>query len=305
MASIQVNLQVSCHQPKKMAIPITNIRTVSADGVDIFYREAGDPAAPTVLLLHGYPASSFSYRNLIMALAPKYHVIAPDLPGFGFTVVPTERNYVYTFANFAKTVEAFTDVLKLTRYSMYVFDYGAPTGFRLALSRPDAITAIITQNGNAFVEGLGPFWDNIRPYWKNPNPETRESTRWLTSFGAIKWQYDTGEANPASIPPETYNLDDHLLSRPGNVDIQLDLFLDYATNIELYPAFHEYLRKYQPPVLAIWGANDEVFVPAGATAFKRVLPNAQVDFVDGGHFALENHLEVIATKMLEFLERSV
>ncbi|KAH7921556.1 alpha/beta-hydrolase [Leucogyrophana mollusca] len=281
----------------------TIVKTVSADGVDIFYREAGSADAPVVLLLHGYPTSSFSYRNLITRLADKYRVIAPDLPGFGFTTVPAERQYQYTFANFAKTIEAFTDVLELTRYALYIFDYGAPTGLRLALARPAAVTAIISQNGNAYVEGLGAFWDNLRPYWADPSAENRESIRWLTGLDATKWQYFTGEKDPSAIPPETYHLDYALLSRPGNADIQLDIFLDYHTNVELYPAFQKYFREHQPPILAVWGKNDEIFVQGGAVAFKKDVESAEVVLVDGGHFVLENHLDEVAQAILEFLAR--
>ncbi|KAH7910407.1 Alpha/Beta hydrolase protein [Hygrophoropsis aurantiaca] len=284
---------------------VTAVKYISADGVDVFYREAGQPDAPVVLLLHGYPTSSFSYRNLIVRLAEKYRVIAPDLPGFGFTNVPAERNYQYTFANFAKTVEAFADALKLKHYALYIFDYGAPTGLRLALARPDAVTAIISQNGNAYVEGLGAFWDNLRPYWASQTTENRESIRWLTSFDATKWQYVTGEKDPSAIPPETYHLDSALLARPGNADIQLDIFLDYRTNVELYPAFQQFFRQHKPPILAIWGKNDEIFIPQGANAFKTDAPDAEVVLVDGGHFVLENHLDEVADAILKFLGKKL
>ncbi|KAK7468317.1 hypothetical protein VKT23_002831 [Stygiomarasmius scandens] len=291
------------------AVPITHIRRVTVDnGIDVFYREAGkENASMTILLLHGFPASSFQYRNLITKLAAtgKYRVIAPDLPGYGFTVVPSGRNYEYTFANIAKTIEAFTDALKLTKYAIYIFDYGAPTGLRLALSRPKSVLAIISQNGNAFEEGLGAFWDNIRPYWADSTKENREKIRWLVGFDATKFQYTEGEAHPETIPPESYHLDQALLDRPGNAEIQLDLFLDYQHNVELYPSFHSYFRDYQPPVLAIWGKNDPIFIPPGAEAFKKVLPKAVVKFVDGGHFSLENHGEEIGDEIIGFLEREV
>ncbi|KAF5349798.1 hypothetical protein D9758_010166 [Tetrapyrgos nigripes] len=283
----------------------TSVFKVSVDsGIEVFYREAGDKNLPVILLLHGFPTSSFQYRNLITILAAsgKYRVIAPDLPGFGFTIVPPERKYKYTFDDIAKTIEAFTHALKLDSFAVYIFDYGAPTGLRLALARPTAVKAIISQNGNAFEEGLGEFWNHIRPYWAEPNQKNRDSIKWLVQFDATKFQYVTGEAHPERIPPETYHLDQALLDRPGNADIQLDLFLDYQHNIALYPAFHEYFRTHQPPVLAIWGKNDPIFIPPGAEAFKKVLSDAVVKFVDGGHFALENHGEEIGSEILRFLE---
>ncbi|KIK55573.1 hypothetical protein GYMLUDRAFT_175377 [Collybiopsis luxurians FD-317 M1] len=282
----------------------THVHTVHADGLEIFYREAGNQDAPTILLLHGFPSSSFQYRNLITKLAGDHRVIAPDLPGFGFTEVPKARNYQYTFENFGKTLEAFVDALGLKKYAMYIFDYGAPVGLRLALSRPSAITAIVSQNGNAFDSGLGGAWQPFRAYWADPSPENRQALEFLTKFDTTKFQYESGEAHPERIPPETYHLDQALMDRPGNKDIQLDLFLDYRTNVALYPTFHEYLRTRQPPLLAVWGKNDSFFIPPGAEAFKTVLPKAEVHFVDGGHFALENHLDEIAGRMIEFLKRN-
>lgn len=232
----------------------TTIHNVDADGVNVFYRAAGDTSAPVVLLLHGFPASSFMFRELIPRLADHYRVIAPDLPGFGFTRVPTERNYVYTFDALAKTIDTFTDALKVKRYAIYVFDYGAPTGFRLAMAHPERITAIVSQNGNAYEEGLGDAWGPIRKYWAEPTPENREAIRKaLLNLEGTRWQYTHGVANPDSVPPESYTLDTALLERPGNKDIQLDLFLNYASNVKLYPKFQEYFRKSKPPLLAIWG----------------------------------------------------
>ncbi|KAJ3824870.1 Alpha/Beta hydrolase protein, partial [Lentinula raphanica] len=291
------------HNPRS-SMSETQIHTIEADGVEVFYREAGKANASVVILLHGFPSSSFQYRNLITKLSGRYRVIAPDLPGFGFTKVPESRKYQYTFDNIAKTIEAFVDAMSLKKYAIYIFDYGAPTGLRLALSQPDAITAIISQNGNAFEAGFGDFWDSIRKYWKDPSPANRASLRWLTQFDATKFQYEAGEAHPEHIPPETYHLDQALMDRPGNADIQLDLQLDYQNNVALYPSFHDYFRQYQPPLLAIWGRNDSFFIPAGAEAFKTVLPKAKVRFVDGGHFALENHLEEIASEMIGFLEEN-
>jgi pimeloyl-ACP methyl ester carboxylesterase len=278
-----------------------SINRVEVDGLRIFYRSAGDPQAPVVLLLHGFPASSFMFRNLIPLLADQYRVIAPDLPGFGFTEVPETRKYVYTFDALANTIEAFTDALGLARYAIYVFDYGAPTGFRLAMRRPERVTAIISQNGNAYEEGLGDAWGPIRTYWSQPTAQNRQVIHDnILNFDATRWQYTHGVANPEIVAPESYALDAALLERPGNKDIQLDLFLDYASNVKLYPKFQEYFRKSKPPLLAIWGENDPFFIPAGAEAFRKDIPNAQVRFLDTGHFAIETHGAEIAASMKEF-----
>jgi pimeloyl-ACP methyl ester carboxylesterase len=267
----------------------------------MFYREAGPANAPVVLLLHGFPTSSFQYRDLIPRLADRYRVIAPDLPGFGFTEVPPERDYTYTFATLAKTIYAFTEALKLRRYAMYVFDYGAPTGFRLALMAPERVTAIVSQNGNAYEEGLGDAWQPLQRYWREPSLENRNAIRAGLNLEGMRHEYSVGIPNPEAIAPEGYTLDAALLARPGNVDIQLDLFLDYADNVRIYPKFHEYFRKAKPPLLAIWGKFDPYFIPAGAEAFKRDLPDAIVRFLPTGHFALETHLEEVTTAMREFL----
>ena len=283
-------------------VPTTSIHRVEADGVRVFYRAAGDATAPVVLLLHGFPASSFMFRDLIPRLASDYRVIAPDLPGFGFTEVPAERGYGYSFEGLASTVEAFTQALKISRYAMYVFDYGAPTGFRLAMKHPDRVTAIVSQNGNAYEEGLGDAWGPIRQYWASPTAENREVLRKnILTLDGTRWQYTHGVADPERVPPESYTLDSALLERPGNKDIQLDLFLDYASNVKLYPTFQEYFRKSGPPLLAIWGKNDPFFIPAGAEAFRKDLPNAKVQLLDTGHFAIETHGVEIATAMKAFL----
>jgi pimeloyl-ACP methyl ester carboxylesterase len=283
-------------------IPLTTIHKIEADGLQVFYREAGPKDAPLLLLLHGYPTSSFQFRELIPRLANDYRVIAPDLPGFGFTEVPAERNYVYTFDHLAQTVEAFTRALKLDRYAIYIFDYGAPTGLRLAMNHPERIAAIITQNGNAYEAGLGDAWGPIRKYWAQPTAENRDIIRQsVLTPGGTRWQYTHGVANPESIAPESYTLDTALMDRPGNKEIQLDLFLDYANNVKLYPKFQEYFRTSKPPLLAIWGKNDPFFIPAGAEAFKKDIPNAKVQFLDTGHFAIETHVEEIAVAMKEFL----
>jgi pimeloyl-ACP methyl ester carboxylesterase len=285
-------------------VPVTSVHKVEADGVEVFYRAAGDPGAPVLLLLHGFPASSLMFRELIPRLADQYRVIAPDLPGFGFTEVPEKREYLYSFEALARTVEAFTEVLGLDRYAIYVFDYGAPTGFRLAMRHPERVTAIISQNGNAYEEGLGDAWEPIRKYWSEPKAENREVLRQnVLNFAGTRWQYTHGVANPDAVAPESYTLDAALLERPGNKEIQLDLFLDYASNVKLYPTFQAYFRKSKPPLLAIWGKNDPFFIPAGAEAFRNDLPDAQIRLLNTGHFALETHVVEIATAIKEFLAR--
>jgi pimeloyl-ACP methyl ester carboxylesterase len=284
-------------------IPHTFIHRVEADGVTVFYREAGAADAPVVLLLHGFPTSSFQYRELIPHLADRYRVIAPDLPGFGFTEVPEQRKYSYTFDALAQTILAFTDALGLARYALYVFDYGAPTGFRLAMARPERINAIVSQNGNAYEEGLGNAWAPIRRYWNEPTLENREAIRKVLSLEGMRREYAAGMPNPEVIAPEGYTLDAALIARPGNTEIQLDLFLDYANNVKLYPTFRKYFREWKPPLLAIWGRHDPYFTPAGAEAFRRDNPNATVQFLETGHFALETHLEEIASAMRRFLAR--
>lgn len=283
---------------------LTSIHKVAVDGLRVFYREAGDATAPVILLLHGFPASSFMFRELIPQLADEYRVIAPDLPGFGFTEVPAERRYAYTFDGLATTIEAFTRVLKLDRYALYVFDYGAPTGFRLAMTHPERISAIVSQNGNAYEEGLSEGWNPIQKYWKEPTEANRAALRNFLTPETTKWQYTHGVTDPESVPPESYTLDAALLERPGNQDIQLDLFLDYASNVKLYPKFQEYFRKSQPPLLATWGKNDPFFLPPGAEAFRRDLPKAKIRFLDTGHFALETHAVEIAGEIKTFFAES-
>jgi pimeloyl-ACP methyl ester carboxylesterase len=288
--------------PRTLESP-TTIHRIEADGVRVFYRSAGDTSAPVVLLLHGFPTSSFMFRELIPRLADHYRVIAPDLPGFGFTEVPAERNYVYCFDGLARTIQAFIQALQINRFALYVFDYGAPTGFRLAMANPDRVTAIVSQNGNAYEEGLGDAWGPIRKYWAEPTPEHRDVIRKnILTLEGTRWQYTHGVANPDGIPPESYTLDAALLERPGNKELQLDLFLDYATNVKLYPKFQQYFRKSKPPLLAIWGKNDPFFVPAGAEAFRKDIPSAKVQFLDTGHFAIETHVIEIAAAMSEFLD---
>lgn len=283
----------------------TTFHTVEADGVNVFYREAGAADAPVVLLLHGFPTSSHMYRDLIPLLADKYRVIAPDLPGFGFTTVPTGRNYVYTFDKLAATMEAFVQALKLSNYALYIFDYGAPVGLRLAAAHPERVTALVSQNGNAYLEGLSDAWAPTKKYWAEPNEENRAAMRDMLSLDATRWQYVHGVADPSRVAPEAYHLDAALLARPGNQDIQLDLFLDYASNLELYPVFQKFFRDSQVPTLVIWGEHDPFFLPPGARAYTRDNPNAVVKLLDTGHFALETHAEEIAAEMHKLLARAL
>lgn len=261
----------------------------------IFYREAGEPTQPSLLLLHGFPSSSHMFRNLIPLLADRFHIVAPDLPGFGFSQSPPRSQFEYTFDNLATVIEAFTEAVHVQRYALYVFDYGAPVGYRLAMKHPERVTAIVSQNGNAYEEGLSDAWDPIRRYWAEPTTKNREIVRdALLTFEGTRWQYTQGVADAESVAPESYTLDATLLERPGNKDIQLDLFLDYASNLALYPAFQKYFRDGRPPMLAIWGKHDPFFIPPGAEAYRRDNPNAVVEFLDTGHFALETHCEKIA-----------
>jgi len=278
---------------------------VSVDGHKVFYREAGSKTAPTILLLHGFPTSSHMFRNLIPALGDRYHVVAPDLPGFGFSDAPDRNRFRYTFEHLAEVIASFTDAIGLKSFAIYVFDYGAPVGFRLALARPERITAIISQNGNAYEEGLSEGWNPIQRYWKEPTPENRTALRELLKPEATKWQYTHGVQDITLLAPEAYELDSALLTRPGNDEIQLDLFLDYASNVALYPKFQEYFRSKRPPLLAAWGMNDPFFLPPGAEAFKRDIPNAEVKFFDTGHFALETHVQEIAGAIRDFLSRKL
>jgi pimeloyl-ACP methyl ester carboxylesterase len=284
-----------------MAAPKTSMLNVG--DAKIFFRSAGNPSSPALLLLHGFPSSSHQFRNIIPLLAEHYYVLAPDLPGFGFTTVPD--NYVYTFANFAKTIGSFLDTLSITKFAVFIFDYGAPTGLRLALERPESVTAIISQNGNAYTEGLAGFWDPFRAYWSTNNKKDRDTIRdTILTFDATKWQYKNGSPNPDAIAPETYHLDYSLMCREGNKDIQLDIFKDYATNVPLYPKFQEYFRTSRVPVLVVWGKNDEIFVAAGAEAFKRDVKNVEVHLLDAPHFALETRENLFADLITKFLKKN-
>jgi pimeloyl-ACP methyl ester carboxylesterase len=275
-------------------------RKVDVNGLEIFYREAGNPGAPNLLLLHGFPTAGHMFRDLIPLLADRFHLLAPDLPGFGQSGMPGRS---CTFDHIASTIDRFTEILGLDRYALYVFDYGAPTGFRLAAGHPERITAIISQNGNAYEEGLSEGWSPIRAYWENASPANREALRAFLSPETTVWQYTHGVPDTTVVSPDGYSLDNFYLLRPGADELQLDLFGDYKSNVALYPAFQKYFRTHQPPLLAIWGRNDPFFLPAGAEAFKRDIPDAVVRFLDTGHFALETHAAEIAAAIRDFLLR--
>lgn len=278
-------------------------RTVDVDGFEIFYREAGERSKPSLLLLHGFPSSSHMFRDLIPLLADRFHLVAPDLPGFGRSALPARDQFAYTFANIAKVIDRFTEVIGLERFAIYVFDYGAPTGLRLALAHPERITAIISQNGNAYEEGLSEGWNPIERYWRDPSETNRQALRAFLTPDAIRWQYEHGAPDPAMVPPDGSALDAWYMLRPQAEEIQLDLFLDYASNIALYPAFQAYFRDHRPRLLAIWGRNDPFFLPPGAEAYRRDLPDAEIRFLDTGHFALETHAAEIAQAVAGFLKR--
>jgi pimeloyl-ACP methyl ester carboxylesterase len=280
-------------------------KTVHINGLDVFYREAGPQSAPVLLLLHGFPTSSNMFRNLIPRLASSFHVIAPDYPGFGLqTSVPDRKAFAYTFENLTNVVEGLVSALGLGKYSLYVVDYGAPVGYRLALRHPEAIEALIVQNGNAYDEGLLAFWDPIRKYWNDPTPENRQALHFLVEPQATKWQYENGSSDTTLLDPTAWTLDQVGLDRPGNDDIQLDLFYDYRTNLPLYPEFQAFFRKYQPPTLIVWGKNDLIFPAEGAEPYGRDLKNIETHLLDAGHFALETHAAEIADHIHGFLRKN-
>jgi pimeloyl-ACP methyl ester carboxylesterase len=278
-------------------------RTVKVGDLDIFYREGGPKDAPAVLLLHGFPTSSQMFRNLIPALADRYHLVAPDYPGFGHSSMPPREKFAYTFDNLARVIDEFTDKLGLTRYALYVQDYGAPVGYRLAAGHPERVTAIVVQNGNAYEEGLdNDFWKPIKAYWQEPNSQPkRDALRQFLTYEATRWQYTDGVRNPELVSPDGPAHDQFLLDRPGNAEIQLDLFLSYGSNPPLYPKWQEYFRTHQPPVLIAWGKNDQIFPPAGAEPYKRDLKSLEYHLLDAGHFALETEGDTIAQLMRDFL----
>jgi pimeloyl-ACP methyl ester carboxylesterase len=283
----------------------TTNKRVDVDGVEVFYREAGPADAPTLLLLHGFPSSSHMFREVIPKLADAYRVIAPDLPGFGQSDMPARAVFEYTFDRLARVIDRFTEVVGLDHFAIYVFDYGAPVGLRLAAWHPGRITAIISQNGNAYEDGLSEGWNPIQKYWREPTQENRDDLRKFLAPQTTQWQYTHGVSDVSRVSPDGYTLDNHYLSRPGADDIQLDLFLDYASNVALYPTFQDYFRKRQPPLLAVWGRHDPFFLPAGAEAFKRDVRDAEVRFFETGHFALETHCDEIATAIRVFLAKTL
>jgi pimeloyl-ACP methyl ester carboxylesterase len=276
-------------------------RTTNVDGLKIFYREAGRADAPTLLLLHGFPTSSHMFRNLIPLLADRFHIVAPDLPGFGQSDMPSREEFPYTFAKLAEIIGRFTEVVNLKRFAVYIFDYGAPVGLRIALKHPERITAIISQNGNAYEEGLSDGWNPIRAYWREPTTANRDALRSFLSPETTFWQYTHGASDPSAVSPDGYSLDDFYMARPGAHEAQLDLLLDYASNVALYPNFQAYFRDRKPPLLAVWGRNDPFFLPPGAEAYKRDIPGADVRFFDAGHFALETHCAEIAVAIRDFI----
>jgi pimeloyl-ACP methyl ester carboxylesterase len=276
-------------------------RSADVDGLEVFYRQAGSADAPALLLLHGFPSASHMFRDLIPLLADRFHIIAPDLPGFGQSEMPGRSGFSYTFDHIAGVIDHFTEVIGLKRFAIYVFDYGAPVGFRIAAKHPDRITAIISQNGNAYEEGLSEAWNPIRVYWQDPSQVNRDALRAFLAPAATRWQYTRGVTDEAMVSPDGRSLDDFYLARPGADDVQLDLFGDYKSNITLYPTFQAYFRTHKPPFLAVWGKNDPFFLPPGAEAFKRDIPGAVVRFFDTGHFALETHAAEIAAVIRDFL----
>ncbi len=286
-------------------VAATTYHTIQIDGLNIFYREAGDPARPTIVLLHGFPSSSHMFRDLIPKLAAKYHVIAPDYPGFGYSDQPAVSDFAYTFDHLAAVVDDLLNTLNLERYSIYIQDYGSPIGFRLMLKNPERISAIITQNGNAYEAGLSPAWQPFRDYWADKSPANEAKLRGFLTLDTTKFQYSSGVHNPARVSPDAWTHDQLTLDKPGNAEIQLALFYDYQNNVKQYDAWHAALRKLQPPVLAVWGKNDPFFLPAGALAYTTDVPKAEVHLLDTGHFALEEDADVIANYMLNFLHQNV
>jgi len=281
-----------------------NYRTAEVDGLKIFYREAGPADAPTLLLLHGFPSAGHMFRDLIPLLAERFHLVAPDLPGFGQSDMPSRDSFKYTFDNLAAAISRFTEVIGQRRFAIYIFDYGAPVGLRIAAKHSERITAIISQNGNAYEEGLSEGWSPIQAYWREPTQVNRDALRSFLAPETTRFQYTHGVSDPSLVSPDGRSLDDYYLTRPGAHEVQLDLLLDYASNVALYPAFHAYFRNHQPPFLAVWGKNDPFFLPAGAEAFKRDIPGAEIRFFDTGHFALETHCAEIAAAIRDFLDRT-
>jgi len=278
-------------------------RRTEVDGFKIFYREAGRAGAPKLLLLHGFPSAGHMFRDLIPQLADRFHIVAPDLPGFGQSDMPAREKFDYTFDNIARVIERFTEIVGFDRFALYVFDYGAPTGFRMAVRHPERITAIISQNGNAYEEGLSEGWTPIRAYWEDASQANRKALRAFLTPETTSWQYTHGVTDPTTVSPDGQNLDNFYLARPGADEVQLDLFGDYKSNVALYPSFQQYFRTHKPPLLAVWGKNDPFFLPPGAEAFRRDIPEAEVRFFETGHFALETHYAEIARVIGDFLSK--
>ncbi len=296
-----IKVSIKSKLTQDMKTNTIHYRYTKVNGLTLFYREAGPVEAPTILLLHGYPTSSHMFRNLIPILSKQYHVIAPDLPGFGNSDAPSNDKFAYTFDNLAHTVQGLVDKLEMKRFAIYIFDYGAPVGLRLAMANPDKITGIVSQNGNAYKVGLSKEWSPIQTYWKDPSPANRDALKDFVSMKATWFQYHEGVSDPTLIAPEAYTHDQNLLDRPGNIEIQLDLVKDYRTNVALYPKFHEYFRKKRPKMLLVWGNKDPYFLPEGARAYKKDLPDAILRFYDTGHFALETHVDAIGEEILDFM----
>jgi pimeloyl-ACP methyl ester carboxylesterase len=301
--------QTACHQPADAtgaaALPVIHYNSATIDGMNISYREAGPADAPVVLLLHGFPTSSHMFRNLIPQLADRFHVIAPDYPGFGQSDAPDHAEFDYTFANLAEVVDKLTVSLGVDEYSMYVMDYGAPVGYRMAIENPERIQTMIVQNGNAYTEGLGAFWDSAKAYWAEDTEERRAALFELVTPAMTRFQYTDGVSDVSRISPDNWMIDQVLLDRPGNRDIQLDLFHDYGSNVPLYPEFQEFFREFQPPTLIVWGKNDVIFPEAGAHPYLRDLPEAEMHILDTGHFALEDKLDEMVPLILDFLDREL
>jgi pimeloyl-ACP methyl ester carboxylesterase len=289
-------------QSEELPMSTVNFRKVAVDGFNVFYREAGKKGAPKLLLLHGFPTASHMFRDLIPLLADRFHIVAPDLPGFGQSDMPAHDQFPYTFDKLADVIDRFTEVIGFDKYAVYVFDYGAPTGFRLAVKHPERISAIISQNGNAYEEGLSDGWNPIRTYWQDHSESNRKALRDFLAPQTTLWQYTHGVSDAALVSPDGYSLDNFYLARPGADEVQLDLFGDYKSNVALYPTFQEYFRKHQPPFLAVWGKNDPFFLPSGAEAFERDIFGAVVKFYDTGHFALETHVTEVAEAIRDFIK---
>ncbi len=308
IGALAATVPVACTtgaQPQRQDSAVTRYRTARVEGIDIFYREAGPADAPAIVLLHGFPTSSHMFRNLIPALSHRYRVIAPDYPAFGHSGVPDRHAFTYSFARFADLMDGLLNQLRVERYALYVQDYGAPVGFRLALKHPERVTALVIQNGNAYEEGLKEFWKPIKAYWAEASDANRAALRAGLTLAATKSQYLDGVSDPSRVAPDAWLHDQALLDRPGVDEIMLDLFKDYGTNVAIYPQFQAFFRTRRPPALIVWGTHDVIFPPGGARAYLRDLPDAELHLLDSGHFALEDKGDEIATLMVDFLDRKL